>query len=329
MLFTKDETNYIKGIAIVLMLIHHLFAFPGRIPYDANIINSLPFVGVSVDNYLANFSKICVAMFLFISGYGFSFKNKINFSYSIKKLKKLYFSFWLVFIIFIPIGFIFINNDWSDSSPLKLAKNILGVTSDYNGEWWFIRLYVVYVLMLPLISRLNSLTLLVIAPLSTLVGYIFEASGGIFVILIWLYPFIIGYLFGRETDKLSVFIKKINSIYINLLCVTLTVVLFYLFDMFGLILAAPLFIFIVRSFYRGTTHHKVIESLGKHSMYMWLTHSFFCYYYTPEIIYSARHSPLILLLLILISYSVSVILTYIEFTIKNSYAKLKYSLSTN
>lgn len=135
MLFTKKETNYIKGIAIILMLMHHLFAFPDRIPHDANIINSLPFIGANVDSYLANFGKICVAIFLFISGYGFAFKNKINFNYSIEKLKKLYFSFWLVFIIFIPIGFVFINNDWSDSTPLKLAKNILGITSNYNGEW--------------------------------------------------------------------------------------------------------------------------------------------------------------------------------------------------
>ncbi|WP_222422519.1 acyltransferase family protein, partial [Yersinia rohdei] len=85
MLFTKKETNYIKGIAIILMLMHHLFAFPDRIPHDANIINSLPFIGANVDNYLANFGKICVAIFLFISGYGFAFKNKINFNYSIEK----------------------------------------------------------------------------------------------------------------------------------------------------------------------------------------------------------------------------------------------------
>lgn len=185
----------------------------------------------------------------------------------------------------------------------------------------------VYVLALPLISRLSSLTLLVIVPLSTLVGYILEASGRLFVLLIWLYPFIIGCLFGRESERISTIINRMNLIYINLLYVILTVVLFYLFDMFGLILAAPLFIFIVRDVYRVTIHHKVIEKLGKHSIYMWLTHSFFCYYYTPEVIYSTRHSPLILLALILISYAASIILTYLDLTIKKLYGKLKHSLS--
>ncbi|MDN0094011.1 acyltransferase family protein [Yersinia rohdei] len=327
MLFTKKETNYIKGIAIILMLMHHLFAFPDRIPHDANIINSLPFIGANVDSYLANFGKICVAIFLFISGYGFAFKNKINFNYSIEKLKKIYFSFWLVFIIFIPIGFIFINNDWSDSTPLKLAKNILGITSNYNGEWWFIRLYVIYVLALPLISRLNYLVLLAIAPLSTLVGYYFESSGGISVILIWLYPFLIGYLSGKETDKLSILIGRVNSTYTTLLCIILTVILFHLFNIFGLILASPLFALAMRNVYRGTTHHKVINNLGSHSMYMWLTHSFFCYYYTPELIYSVKYTPAILILLIFTSYIVSVLLTYIEVMIRDSYTKLKKSLS--
>ncbi|OWF77582.1 hypothetical protein B4900_16125 [Yersinia rohdei] len=327
MLFTKKETNYIKGIAIILMLMHHLFAFPDRIPHDATIINSLPFIGANVDSYLANFGKICVAIFLFISGYGFAFKNKINFNYSIEKLKKLYFSFWLVFIIFIPIGFVFINNDWSDSTPLKLAKNILGITSNYNGEWWFIRLYVIYVLALPLISRLNYLVLLAIAPLSILVGYYFQSSGGISVFLIWLYPFLIGYLSRKETDKLSILIGRISSTHTTLLCITLTVILFHLFNIFGLILASPLFVLAMRNIYKGTTHHKVINSLGNHSMYMWLTHSFFCYYYTPELIYSVKYSPAILILLIFISYIVSVLLTYIEVMIRDSYTKLKKSLS--
>lgn len=28
---TKEESNFIKGVAIILMLFHHLFAFPDKI----------------------------------------------------------------------------------------------------------------------------------------------------------------------------------------------------------------------------------------------------------------------------------------------------------
>ncbi|CNI40627.1 Acyltransferase family [Yersinia thracica] len=311
------------------MLTHHLFAFPDHVPYDANIINSLPFIGASVDNYLANFGKICVAIFLFMSGYGYSFKNKINFKYSIDKLKKLYFSFWLVFVIFIPIGFLFVSNNWNDSSPIRLVKNIIGVSSDYNGEWWFIRLYVVYVLALPIISRLPPTTLLIISLVSIVIGFFFEQHGGLVVLLIWLYPFLIGYFFGKKNEKITKYKNTIKQSYFNIIGVLLTVVLFYLFDMFGLILSSPLFVMILCDIYRKKTHHTMVTNLGKYSMYMWLTHSFFCYYYTPEIIYSVRYSPFTLLLLIVISFLTSVILTHMEFMIKNSYKKLKLSFATH
>lgn len=53
---TKDETLMLKGIAIVMMLSHHLF------PHLPNI-GTLPL-------YLLIFGKVCVAIFVLLSGYG-------------------------------------------------------------------------------------------------------------------------------------------------------------------------------------------------------------------------------------------------------------------
>lgn len=53
-----NETNAIKGIAIIAMLVHHLF-------YEH------PEYGESTYQ-LALIGKVCVAMFLFLSGYGLS-----------------------------------------------------------------------------------------------------------------------------------------------------------------------------------------------------------------------------------------------------------------
>ncbi|CNH97865.1 Acyltransferase family [Yersinia pekkanenii] len=331
MLFTRNETNYIKGIAIILMLMHHLFAFPERIPPDVNIINSFPFITWDIDNFIASFGKICVAMFLFISGYGYSFKNKISFKYSFNKLKKLYFSYWLVFIIFIPIGFLFVNNDWDDSSPIKLAKNIIGVSSDYNGEWWFIRLYVVYVLALPIISRLNSITLIFMALISLPLGYFSQRMGYnvISMYLAWLYPFISGYVFGKENKKIAGIMKHLNPPFFYSFSFLCIMSFFVTFKTYGLIVTSPLFVMLIKCIYNSTIHHHIINNLGTHSLYMWLTHSFFCYYYTPEIIYSVRYAPLILFLLILISYITSVILDNIEHIIKKLYVKLIECLSSH
>ena len=38
--FTKQDTKTIKGIAILLMLCHHLFAFPETIPHELTQIQN-------------------------------------------------------------------------------------------------------------------------------------------------------------------------------------------------------------------------------------------------------------------------------------------------
>lgn len=57
-----------KGIAILLMLLHHSMAFPDRIPtkyqfaLPAAALKHLPMVG--------SFGKICVYIFMFLGGLG-------------------------------------------------------------------------------------------------------------------------------------------------------------------------------------------------------------------------------------------------------------------
>ena len=64
--FTINDSNIMKGTAIILMLIHHLF-FSEEYIQKCTLI--LPFEG----NFLlllSSLSKVCVAIFVVISGYG-------------------------------------------------------------------------------------------------------------------------------------------------------------------------------------------------------------------------------------------------------------------
>lgn len=67
--FSKEKTMIVKGVAIILMLIHHLF-------YDyGNIENfSLLFDNLEADFWVTSsyISKVCVAIFAVLSGYGLS-----------------------------------------------------------------------------------------------------------------------------------------------------------------------------------------------------------------------------------------------------------------
>jgi uncharacterized membrane protein len=94
-----------KGIAIILMLYHHLFAFPERIQYD--YISLFSYNQETISFFIGYFGKICVAIFTFLGGYETYIVYKNNVQNLIKnKITKLYICFWKVFIIKIPISII-------------------------------------------------------------------------------------------------------------------------------------------------------------------------------------------------------------------------------
>ncbi|WP_207618129.1 acyltransferase family protein [Actinobacillus pleuropneumoniae] len=106
-LITKEQSNFIKGIAICLMLFHHLFTYPERFPSQIEIIwlsDSFHY-----EKYLGEVGKYCIPLFLFISGYGFASNNKkdINPKYYFNKIFLFFIAYWLVFSIFIPLSYFF------------------------------------------------------------------------------------------------------------------------------------------------------------------------------------------------------------------------------
>ena len=65
MQLSLKDTNILKGLAIMLMLVHHLFWKQNGLYDDVHLIRDLYLV-----NQIGVFSKVCVAIFVFLSGYG-------------------------------------------------------------------------------------------------------------------------------------------------------------------------------------------------------------------------------------------------------------------
>ena len=65
--FTLNDTTKCKGIAIMMMLFHHMFLAPDR--YKGFTLDFSPFAESSVNTF-ANFFKICVGVYVFLSAYG-------------------------------------------------------------------------------------------------------------------------------------------------------------------------------------------------------------------------------------------------------------------
>lgn len=67
MKFSRDDTRVAKATAVILMCMHHLFAFPNRFPEGVTYISMFPW---DLEYDLGCVGKICVAMFVFLSGFG-------------------------------------------------------------------------------------------------------------------------------------------------------------------------------------------------------------------------------------------------------------------
>ena len=163
--YSPGDTKAAKGVAVLLMLVHHLYAFPERLPGGA-LRNAFSAFGVPLPTILGDFGKICVSIFFFLGGYGLWLSSQRDGFDLLGKVKKLYFTYWEYVTVFIAIGFAFFAHQGVyNSMPIlcetfdrftwgELIQNLLGISSSYNGTWWFFESYVIALLLFPTISPL-------------------------------------------------------------------------------------------------------------------------------------------------------------------------------
>lgn len=151
-MFTREDTRKIKGLAVTMMLAHHLWAVAERVPTDMPFSIFLLPKGASLMHMLGNFCRLCVAMFMFLGGYGLWQKTRKSYSPG-RDILRLYQSLWKVAIIFLPIGVLFFASqpDYAAETAIchvfanmdmdTFLYNFLGLRSTCNREWWFVLAY--------------------------------------------------------------------------------------------------------------------------------------------------------------------------------------------
>lgn len=96
-IFTNEKSTMIKGVAILLMFMHHLFAFPMRIVNGNSYISVFHLFNRDIEYMIGVFGKSCVSIFLFISGFGFCMsikrKGNLKISYLLNKIKGIYINY--------------------------------------------------------------------------------------------------------------------------------------------------------------------------------------------------------------------------------------------
>ena len=107
---TKRDANICKAIAVIMMYVHHLF-------WGVSDIADLPIVyggcDANVLSLIGYVCKVCVSVFVFLSGYGTtkscsmesSAISKKNIKQTIKRLIRVLMSFQFVFIVAMCFSF--------------------------------------------------------------------------------------------------------------------------------------------------------------------------------------------------------------------------------
>lgn len=162
---TRTESEVLKGIALIFLLIHHLFYIQDG-KYD-----DIQIFGHGIVESLAKSAKVCVPLFVFLSGYGLMASAERSGTvckqdFYKRRFVKLYSNYWLMWFIFVPMGiFVFgitLADVYGNHYLVKFTLEIIGLLNclglyGYNPTWWFYSCIILLYLLFPfIVSLFNS-----------------------------------------------------------------------------------------------------------------------------------------------------------------------------
>ena len=153
---TKEASINLKGIAIVLMYIHHLFYMADRM----DLYNIQSFFSRETLVKMGAYGNACVTIFAFVSGYGItkkylsSLNTKTNWiEVVVKGILRLQLSVAIVLTIALIVAEILQAHTFADiyiqeegsTGLLNLLIDISGFASlfcvkTYNASWWYLKI---------------------------------------------------------------------------------------------------------------------------------------------------------------------------------------------
>lgn len=301
--FTKEDTQIIKGIAIIAIVLHNYFhIFNG-------VVRENEF-GYSSDNFLMLWSSLQdsflyffvnfismyghygVVAFFFVSGYGLAKKYKdreLEFDFILKNAIKLWKLFVPILFCFVGLAVIkaFITEDFSSASEhigvvlYKALSRILFISnfSEHtvfwiSGPWWFFSvIFQMYVLYKFVFSKISS-TVWLIAIALFMVGiqlFCFLKNPDISLIRYnapaWIPPFVFGIILAKHEIKLSVYVMILLSVVCLIIDYSfITWILGYSMFVFAFILL----LYITKN----TILKKFFIKTGELSAYLFVTNTF-------------------------------------------------------
>lgn len=323
--FRKEHTMITKGILVIMLLAHHVF-YPNNIAtYGIQTIIS----DHEMLNKIIIFFKICISGFSFLTAYGMCQKySKINdnkkefMRLNIIRLIKLESSVFIIYWAAVLYQH-FVIGESIRHFYIGLEKNIfrlmvymgvdmLGLAAFAGGKllnetWWYLSLSIVLITIMPFVFMIYKKYRYLCLPVFLLMP--FSTS----VLLKEVLPSVcLGIAFSYENWFEKLGNKKIRNKFFGFLISLAILYIAYLLSPYYMMFTFTLAFIIPYMVYDVISYIPIVNRclyyLGKHSMNIFLIHTFIYLYFYSDFIYSFHNSWTILLVLLGISLLLSIVI---------------------
>lgn len=345
-IFSKRDTNIVKGVAIIIMLLHHCFLSADR--FDKYSISFFPFNEETII-LMAKSGKCCVGIFTFLSAYGLTrsyikqrkecgtlSESKMAEKFVLRRCINLLSGFLVVYVIAF-VGSCFFTN----LTPLKIYceeqkdaftflyhmfLDMLGISRLLNtpaliNTWWYMGLALTVIFIFPVMMKLYGHFGRILIPAYFCLFCALQLDKGNYSRWMVLVP--IGIWFAdhnilekckawknSKKSRFSVMVKFIVISAIMLLSATVFAWNYNTKNYSTILLDVLLTLCTVLWVYLFLADlpfiSRILEFLGIHSMNIFLIHSFLRGRWLQAHIYSFRHFVLIVLVLLVESTLISI-----------------------
>lgn len=331
--FTKEHSLMVKGVAIMLLLVYHLFHEQHVL--EEMQVNYAPF---SENAFLqfAGFGNICVAIFVMLTAYGLSraifemvaFDIKEIYTKSLKRFGKLMLNFSLVYVTVNLICFPYLNyaslyGEGKQGIIMMLcdATGLSAVmkTPMLNGTWWYMKIAYILIFLVPLLA------------------WVVKKVGNVALLLAFLAPFVISFdadieryffvavfgvvaAYGKWPEKIMNL--KIHPVFVwvgaiagSVLCVLIrqnALVKDWFWNYVDAFVAFFLICATVMTVGTIPGVRGLLKFLGKHSMNIFLVHTFFYMIVWRKYVYYFEYAIVTFLILLGVSLLYSVVLELVK-----------------
>lgn len=347
--FTKEHTNVAKGVAILWMLFYHLFETQALVT-DLQV-NTAPF---TLDSFLvlSGFGNICVAIFVVLTGYGISkgiysrWENSAPLDW-MRTYKEATIRFGKLMVNF-AILFLSINALWfykfqygacygkGKQGVLAFITDGLGLnmffdTPTMNQTWWYMKIAYVLIFLVPVLAfvvrKIGYASLLAAVLFPFVVVMDSDIARYFFCAVVGVCAAYGGWFEKGRTDKswLRTGAELLGGLLVIALCILIRQN-WQVYEHYVHLVDAPIALFLIvysaKVLGRIGILRVVLAFLGKHSMNMYLVHTFFYMALWQPYIYKAKHFLLIWLVLTVVTLAYSVVLEGIKSLVKKIYVSI-------